>query len=135
MLFADDGLATMGFSLPAAIGAALARPGQRVVCFVGDAGLAMVLAELETLARLRLDVTVVVLNDEALTLIRLKQKQNQGGDRAVVYGAVNFAAVACAMGVPGSTVDDAESLRVRLEQQGLDRPLWMLELIPPATHT
>ncbi|WP_116043743.1 thiamine pyrophosphate-binding protein [Amycolatopsis palatopharyngis] len=114
----SNGLATMGFSLPAAIGAALARPGQRVVCFVGDGGLAMVLAELETLARLRLDVTVVVLNDEALTLIRLKQKQNQGGDMAVVYGAMDFAAVACGMGVPGSTVDDAESLRVTLDAAG-----------------
>jgi acetolactate synthase-1/2/3 large subunit len=110
----SNGLATMGFSLPAAIGAALARPGQRVVCFVGDGGLGMVLAELETLARLRLDITVVVLNDEALTLIRLKQKQNQGGDKAVAYGAMDFAAVACAMGVPGTTVDNAESLRVTL---------------------
>ncbi|MQA64263.1 MAG: hypothetical protein GEU86_23050 [Actinophytocola sp.] len=110
----SNGLATMGFALPAAIGAALARPGRRVVCFVGDGGLGMVLAELETLARLRLDVTVVVLNDEALTLIRLKQQQDQGGDSAVGYGTMDFAAMARGMGVPGTTVNDAESLRAAL---------------------
>lgn len=107
----SNGLATMGFSLPAAIGAALARPERRVVCFVGDGGIGMVLAELETLARLRLDVTVVVLNDEALTLIRLKQKEQQGGDRAVAYGPLDFAGVANAMGVAGTVVSDLPGLQ------------------------
>jgi acetolactate synthase-1/2/3 large subunit len=110
----SNGLATMGFSVPAAIGAALANPGRRVVCLVGDGGLGMVLAELETLARLRLDVTVVVLNDEALTLIRLKQKAGQGGSRAVTYGAMDFAGMARAMGVPATTVEDTEQLRAAL---------------------
>ena len=50
----SSGLATMGFALPAAIAAALARPGRQVVCFTGDGGLGMALAELETLARLEL---------------------------------------------------------------------------------
>ena len=50
----SSGLATMGFALPAAIAAAIARPGRRVACLVGDGGLAMTLAELETLARLDL---------------------------------------------------------------------------------
>ena len=53
-LLISNGLATMGFALPAAIAAALARPGLPVVCMVGDGGLAMTLAELETLARLQL---------------------------------------------------------------------------------
>jgi len=106
----SNGLATMGFSLPAAVGAALARPGRRVVCFVGDGGLGMVLAELETLARLRLDITVVVLNDAALTLIRLKQQQGQGGDRAVSYGEMDFAGVARSLGVPATTVHDVDGL-------------------------
>lgn len=107
----SNGLATMGFSLPAAIGAALARPGRRVVCLVGDGGLGMVLTELETLSRLGVDVTVVVLNDQALTLIRLKQRENQGGDRAVAFGAIGFAGVADAMGVPGTVVTDLAGLR------------------------
>ena len=44
----SSGLATMGFALPAAISAAIARPDRRVVCFVGDGGLGMTVAELET---------------------------------------------------------------------------------------
>jgi len=110
----SNGLATMGFSLPAAIGAALAHSKRRVVCLIGDGGLGMVLAELETLARLHLDVTVVVLNDDALTLIRLKQKAGHGGDRAVTYGTTDFAAIARGMGMRGTTVEDIDQLRTAL---------------------
>jgi acetolactate synthase I/II/III large subunit len=107
----SNGLATMGFALPAAIGAALAEPESRVVCFVGDGGLGMVLAELETLARLRLNITVVVFNDASLTLIKLKQRTAHGGDRAVTYGLTDFAAAAMAMGVRGDVVSDLAQLR------------------------
>jgi acetolactate synthase-1/2/3 large subunit len=117
-LVTSGGLGTMGFALPAAIGAALACPGRRVVCFVGDGGLGMVLAELETLARLRLDVTVVVFDDATLTLIRLKQQEAQGGPRAVGYGAVDFAGAATALGVPGAVVDDVAGLRRALAAAG-----------------
>jgi acetolactate synthase I/II/III large subunit len=114
----SNGLATMGFALPAAIGAALAHPGRRVACFVGDGGLGMVLAELETLARLRLDVTVVVFDDATLTLIRLKQQQAQGGAGAVGYGPVDFAGAATALGVPGTVADDVDGLRRALAAPG-----------------
>ena len=84
-LLISNGLATMGFALPAAIGAALARPGVPVVCMVGDGGLAMTLAELETVARLQLPITVVVFDDAALSLIEVKQKPGQGGSDAVRF--------------------------------------------------
>lgn len=106
----SNGLATMGFALPAAVAAALARPGERVVCLVGDGGLGMTLAELETLARLRLPVTVVVFNDAALTLIELKQRTGHGGPNAVRYGPTDFAAAASALGVPGHIATDTASL-------------------------
>ena len=114
----SNGLATMGFSLPAAIAAAFARPGRRIACFVGDGGLGMVLAELETLARFRLDVTVVVFDDATLTLIKLKQGEGQGGAGAVGYRPVDFAAVATAMGVPGTVVTDAAGLAAALSRPG-----------------
>ncbi|GAA2552478.1 thiamine pyrophosphate-binding protein [Pseudonocardia hydrocarbonoxydans] len=107
----SNGLATMGFALPAAIGAALARPGRRVACLTGDGGLGMAMAEIETLARLALDVTVVVFNDAALTLIALKQGDAQGGGPAVTYAPTDFAAVAVAMGVPGVVARSVEELR------------------------
>lgn len=112
----SNGLATMGYALPAAIGAALARPGERVICFVGDGGLGMTLSELETLCRLHLPVTVVVFNDASLTLIELKQRTGHGGQGAVRYGLTNFAAVAEALGMPGHIVTDEATLEKVLEQ-------------------
>jgi acetolactate synthase-1/2/3 large subunit len=106
----SNGLATMGFAVPAAIAMSLARPGRRVVCFVGDGGLSMVLGELETIARLRLPITVVVFDDAALTLIKLKQREGQGGPGAVVYNRVDFAAIATAMGMTGRIADTFHDL-------------------------
>jgi acetolactate synthase-1/2/3 large subunit len=113
-LLISTGLATMGFAVPAAIAAALASPGRRVVCFVGDGGLSMVEAELETIARLDLPITVIVFNDSTLSLIAMKQSpEGQGGPAAVLYRPTDFAALARAHGLDGVTVgieDDLESV-------------------------
>ncbi|MDD7938305.1 thiamine pyrophosphate-dependent enzyme [Actinomycetospora lutea] len=114
----SNGLATMGFALPAAIGAALARPGEPVVCCVGDGGLGMTLAELETVVRLDLDVTVVVFDDAALSLIEIKQTAGQGAANAVRYGAIDFAAVAAAMGMPADVVASRSALDAVLARSG-----------------
>jgi acetolactate synthase-1/2/3 large subunit len=112
----SSGLATMGFALPAAIAAALARPERRVVCFTGDGGLGMMVAELETLVRLRLDVTVVLLNDAALSLIEIKQRATgHGGRNAVRYAPTNFAVVASGYGIRSSIATQADELRAALE--------------------
>ena len=63
-------------------------------------------------------VTVVVFDDATLTLIKLKQTEAQGGAAAVGYRPVDFAGVATAMGVPGTVVDDADSLRRALARPG-----------------
>ena len=106
----SSGLATMGFALPAAVAAALVRPGRQVVCCTGDGGLGMVLAELETLARLWLDVIVVVFDDRSLSLIAIKQGDHQGGTSAVRYGTVDFAGAAESLGVPAFCAENAEEL-------------------------
>ena len=95
----SNGLATMGFSLPAAIGAAFANPDRKIICFVGDGGLGMSLAELEVISRHSLDVTVVVFNDATLTLIQLKQTEVQRDSRSVGYALSDFAAIGTAMGL------------------------------------
>ena len=109
-LLISNGLATMGFAVPAAIGTALARPGAPVVCFVGDGGLGMTVSELETVARLDLPITVVVFNDALLSLIAVKQSSAQGGDEAVRYQPTDFAAVARASGLQAATVHTAGDL-------------------------
>jgi acetolactate synthase I/II/III large subunit len=107
----SSGLATMGFALPAAIAAAIARPGRHVVCVIGDGGLGMCLAELETVARLDLPIVVVVFDDAALSLIRIKQSpEGHGGDPAVRFRDVDFAAIARAVGIPATRVEERGTL-------------------------
>ncbi|MBW3664430.1 MAG: thiamine pyrophosphate-binding protein [Actinobacteria bacterium] len=103
-LLISNGLATMGYSIPAAIAASLARPGRRTVAFTGDGGLGMILSELETIVRLDLDLTVVVFNDAALSLIEIKQGERHGGQPAVRYRGTDFATVAEGMGLPATVV-------------------------------
>ncbi len=73
-LLTSGSLGTMGFGLPAAIGAALANPGKRVVCFSGDGSIMMNVQELATLAEQGLDVTVIVLENGSLGMVRQQQE-------------------------------------------------------------
>ena len=108
-LLQSTGFCTMGCALPLAAGAALGshRP---VLCFVGDAGLEMVLGELAILRDLRLPVVVVTLVDRSLGLIALKQRQMGLSRAGVDFGGTDFAAVASAMGGHGVTIGDAGAL-------------------------
>jgi acetolactate synthase I/II/III large subunit len=100
-LLISNGLATMGFALPAAIAARLARPARPVVCFTGDGGLLMALAELETAARLGLPLVVVAFNDASLSLIRIKQEQRGLADTPLDHAGPDFTAVARGFGIAG----------------------------------
>ena len=122
-LVISSGLATMGFALPAAIAAALCTPGEPVIAFTGDGGLGMTLMEIETAVRHRLRVIVVVFNDAALSLIKIKQSPaGHGGAAAVRYGRASFAAIATAMGAAAASVTDvpglAAALAGALEREG-----------------
>lgn len=70
----SGGLGTMGFGLPAAIGAALAEPERKVVCFSGDGSLLMNIQEMATAAEQGVDVTVVLLNNVCLGLVHQQQE-------------------------------------------------------------
>jgi acetolactate synthase-1/2/3 large subunit len=70
----SGGLGTMGFGLPAAIGAALTDPSATTICFSGDGSLLMNVQELATLAELNLNVKIVVLDNAALGLVRQQQE-------------------------------------------------------------
>ncbi len=69
----SGGLGTMGFGLPAAIGAALANPDRLVVCFTGDGSLQMNIQELATAVELQLNIKIIVLNNNSLGLVRQQQ--------------------------------------------------------------
>jgi len=70
----SGGLGTMGFGLPAAIGAALANPGRQVICFSGDGSILMNIQELATLADLNLNVKIILFNNGQLGLVRQQQE-------------------------------------------------------------
>ena len=102
----SNGLATMGFALPAAIAAQLACPERRVLCLTGDGGFMMVAAELETAVRLQLPITVIVFNDAVLSLIAVKQEQKGYEGVSMRYAGPDPAALARAFGMPARTVAD-----------------------------
>jgi acetolactate synthase-1/2/3 large subunit len=135
-LLISNGLATMGFALPAAIAAALVDPSRPVLCLTGDGGIGIALAELETLARLRLDVVVIVFNDAALSLIAIKQAADgQGGPAAVSYAPTNFAAVAAGFGIGARRVTDAGSYREALDAALHHRGPYLLDVaVDPSAY-
>ncbi len=116
-LLISNGLATMGYAVPAAIGAALARPDEPVLALTGDGGLGMCLAELETIVRLDLPITIVVFNDSTLSLIEIKQRDDHGGPAAVRYSPTDFAAVAAGMGMAGDVASSADEVVDALRSQ------------------
>jgi len=102
-LLTSGGLGTMGFGLPAAIGAALAKPDTRVVCVSGDGSFLMNIQELATLSEFGLDVTVAVMNNRHLGLVRQQQELFYGGrTHASRFEATpDFAAIARGFGMTG----------------------------------
>jgi acetolactate synthase-1/2/3 large subunit len=99
----SGGLGTMGFGLPAAIGAALAYPEKQVICFSGDGSLLMNIQELATLADLKPRLKVIVLNNSQLGLVRQQQELFYQGKyiASKFMTSPNFAEIAKNFGIPG----------------------------------
>jgi acetolactate synthase-1/2/3 large subunit len=76
----SGGLGTMGFGLPTAIGAALANPDKKVICFSGDGSILMNIQELATLSELNLNVKIIILNNGHLGLVRQQQELFYNGN-------------------------------------------------------
>ncbi len=103
------GLAGLGWGVPFALGAKTARPEAPVVCLTGDGGFAHVWAELETARRMRLPVTVIVLNNQILGYQKHAELSLFGAHTDVVdFEPVDHAALARAVGCEGVRVDKAE---------------------------
>ena len=131
----SNGLATMGFALPAAIAAQLVYPERRVLCLTGDGGFMMVAAELETMARLRLPITVIVFNDAALSLIEVKQEQRGYAGASMRYAGPDLAALAKSFGVAARVVtDEAAFTSALVAAQGEARPLLVDARIDPSGY-
>ena len=109
-LLISNGLATMGFALPAAIAAALHDPARGAIACIGDGGLLMQLGELATAAALGVKLVVLVFNDAGLSLIDIKKGARELPDGALDWPRVDFAAAARAMGVSGFRAETEAAL-------------------------
>lgn len=105
----SNGLCTMGFALPCAVGLSLAS-GRRVVAAMGDGGFEMVAGEFATLRDLGVPVTCLVFDDSSLALIDLKQHAAGYERRGVWLGATDHTAVARAFGGRGVRATSAAEL-------------------------
>ncbi|MGH9343035.1 MAG: thiamine pyrophosphate-dependent enzyme [Terriglobia bacterium] len=102
-------LATMANGLPYSIGAAIAYPGRQVVCVVGDGGLTMLMGEIATLVKYKLQVTVIVIKNNVLGQIKWEQMILEGNPEfGVELEPIDFAKVAEACGARGFTIERPE---------------------------
>jgi acetolactate synthase-1/2/3 large subunit len=115
-LLISNGLATMGYSVPAAIGSATTDRKTPVVAFIGDGGLLMCAGELLTIVREKLRIVVVVFNDTSLSLIEIKQIARKLKPAGVALGRVDWAAVGAGMGLKTFTARDADELTQAAER-------------------
>ncbi len=115
-------LATMANGLPYSIGAAAAYPGRQVVCVVGDGGLSMLMAELATLAKYKLNVKVIVIKNNVLGQIKWEQIVQEGNPEfGVDLEPIDFAGIAKSCNIAGFVLDKAQDAESVL-RQALNHP-------------
>jgi acetolactate synthase-1/2/3 large subunit len=119
----SGGLGTMGFGLPAAMGAQIARPNDLVFLITGDGSFQMCIQELATIAYNKLPVKIVLLNNGVLGMVRQLQKFFYGErySQTDLDGNPDFVKVAEAYGIRGIRVDSYEQVRSAISE-GLKHP-------------
>jgi acetolactate synthase-1/2/3 large subunit len=140
----SGGLGTMGFGLPAAIGAALANPDKQVICISGDGSIQMNIQEMATLAELGLNVAVIIMNNQHLGLVRQQQELFFNGNyiASKFNSRLDFAAIGRQFGIRGialgETIDPVKTIELMLKEEGpciIDVPIRysenVLPMVPP----
>jgi acetolactate synthase I/II/III large subunit len=108
-LLLDNALATMGAGLPSAMMASILHPGRRVLAVCGDGGFMMNSQELETAVRLKLNLVVLILQDDAYGMIRWKQAVEKFADFGLTFGNPDFVKYAESYGARGARVESTEA--------------------------
>ena len=106
----DNALATMGAGLPSAMMSSMIYPDRRVMAICGDGGFMMNSQEMETAVRLKLNITVLILNDNSYGMIRWKQANMGFADWGLTYGNPDFVKYAESYGAHGHRVESAAHL-------------------------
>jgi len=112
----SGGLGTMGFGLPAAIGASVSDPDRTTVLFCGDGGFQMTIQELGTLAKLQLPVKILIFDNSCLGMVRQWQELffDRRYSNTLLDNNPDFVAIGQAYGIPGGRAGDGASLASEL---------------------
>jgi len=128
-IITSGGLGTMGFGLPAGIGAKVARPDKETIVFCGDGGFQMTIQELGTIQQFNIPVKIVILNNNYLGMVR--QWQERFFD--VRYSFVDimspdFVNVAKSYGIKGKKVTDRNDLAGAIDEMLASKEAYLLEV-------
>jgi acetolactate synthase-1/2/3 large subunit len=134
-LLQSNGLGHMGCAVPYGIAAQLVRPGHAVVALVGDGCLLMTLGDLALAAELDLPLVVVVLNDAALSLIKLKQRKMQLAPRAVDFASPRFDILGQGFGAAATSVRSLADFEAAFDEAVASRRFAVIDAaIDPAEY-
>lgn len=127
-LLASGGMGTMGYAIPAAVGAQLAAPNRQTVAFCGDGGFQMSMAELATIKRERLPIKLILFDNHCLGLVKeLQDVQYNGGELAVCMdGNPDFMKIALAYDIKAYRIKQGEDYADILRQFAEDRGTCLL---------
>jgi acetolactate synthase-1/2/3 large subunit len=135
-LISNSGSASMGYDLPAAVGAAVARGGKRVICLAGDGSIQLNLQELQTVVHHQLPVKIFVLNNDGYLSIRQTQSNffhllvGEGPKSGVSFP--NFVKLAAAYGLPAVSIHTAEDFPLLRDVLGQPGPVLCEVMLDPA---
>jgi acetolactate synthase I/II/III large subunit len=126
----SGGLGTMGFALPAAIGAKFGDPARTVVAIIGDGGFQMTIQELGTIMQSEVNIKIIILNNQFLGMVR--QWQQLFHDKRYSFVDItspDFVQVAKAYGIAGKKVSKREGLTQALEEMMEHKRSFLLEVM------
>lgn len=130
------GFGAIGFAFPAALGAKLASPSRQVLCLVGDGDFSMVMQDLETAVREKINVTTVVFNDFSYSSVKILQKAHFSRTIGVDYSNPDFAKFAEICGARGFRVERPSEIKPALEASLREnRPSVLDVIIDPVEKT
>lgn len=127
----SSGLGTMGFGLPAAIGAKVANPNQDVICISGDSSIQMSIQELGTISQYQLNILVVIINNGWQGMVRQWQESFYGNRFSNSYmknGMPNFTFLAQAYGLLGFSVENFDQLDSLIKENKLKQKATIIDV-------
>jgi acetolactate synthase-1/2/3 large subunit len=127
----SSGLGTMGFGLPAAIGAKVANPNQDVICISGDSSIQMSIQELGTISQYQLNILVVIINNGWQGMVRQWQESFYGNRFSNSYmknGMPNFTFLAQAYGLLGFSVENFDQLDSLIRENKLKQKATIIDV-------